>query len=109
MRSRCFTEKLHDKAKIVGYLAGGHVVKAAPLIESDVLDGGRYFGPGLTVITDGTWAWLSSTVHYFKNYDFGLPAEFLAHIRAVSHRLPADMAQQAMILTFPRIGDWPSD
>ncbi len=88
LRARCGGHPLWDKTRIVRYLARGHAFKAMPMIDRDLLGGGRRFGTGIATRTDGVWAWKSSVRYLFEKYDLALPAEFLEHVREQQFRMP---------------------
>jgi len=100
LRARC-GKALPDKKEVVAYLSQGRTLKAMSMVEQYLLGTG-FVDDALSVRTDGTWAWTSTTAFYVAKHDLELPPEFLAHVRERKFRMPSKAELERMELTIPR-------
>ena len=76
-----------DIEKIVRYLSAGIPLVVVPGLARDILSESSGFAITLGVLTDGEWAWPTDLSYYVATYTVGLPAAFVAHIRAHNYRI----------------------
>ncbi|WP_037906332.1 hypothetical protein [Actinacidiphila yeochonensis] len=101
-----------DEAALVTYLDAGHALIDVMEGGHDVLTGSahRHSAGCSSLSTDGTWLWRRDLPHYVETHHVALPAAFLAHSRALNHRMPALVGAEFAPLfdaTMPVVG-WTS-
>ncbi|MDH6547487.1 hypothetical protein [Streptomyces sp. SAI-041] len=79
-----------DEAHIVAYLDHGHRLTSFMEAGVDALTGEvhRHTSGCSSLVTDGVWVWRADFAHYLETYHVPLPADFLARVRGLSHRMP---------------------
>ncbi|MEU5308059.1 hypothetical protein [Streptomyces sp. NPDC021562] len=79
-----------DEAEIVEYLDVGHRLTYFMEAGVDVLTGEvhRHTSGCSSLVTDGVWVWRADFAHYLEAYHVPLPADFVARVRGLRHRMP---------------------
>jgi len=74
--------KLHasDVGGILRYLENAPTLAATGSVVDDALSPDRTGVAKLEIATDGEWVWPRDLAYYVRQYDVGLPAEFIALI-----------------------------
>ena len=70
-----------DVNAIIKYLDAGHAIMVAPGLSKNVLSERNEIIGGLTIKTDGKFAWPQDLSFYVKNYRVGLSHDFLDHMK----------------------------
>lgn len=79
---------LPDEAKLVEYLASGHVVVAIDDDAVDVIAGDGNRIASQSVLSDGEYCWPDDLKYYLETYHVRLPDDFLADTRKRNYIVP---------------------
>lgn len=82
-----------DRDRMLAYLKGGRVIRAARSLAPDLLDPDRVPAVPITFQTDGEWIWPGAIGYYAERYDIPVDPELLEHARQRDFRIePVDDA-----------------
>jgi hypothetical protein len=88
-----------DATRIAEYLGSGTAILFTTATTSDRYDPTAGEPAGLSVRSDGEWAWSDVITYYARRYGIPPDPELLAHIRQSDYRCPAldgDAAERAL-------------
>ncbi len=88
-----------ERARVAGFLAAGAVLMFTTATEVDRLEPARGRVVGLTVRTDGEWAWSDALTYYVSTHGLAPEPDLYAHIRARGyHCAPVDSATSDRVI-----------
>ncbi len=87
-----------DEDRLAAYLDAGHLYIASPgFVEDMISDDEIMIGPP-HLLTDGIYVWPGDLPYYVRTYHVRLPTAFVAHARANSFAMPADVDPSSLKL-----------
>lgn len=76
------------EAPMLEYLRSGTALSIAPGVVTDALTKESKVIGGLSILTDGEWAWPSDLQYYLSKYHVQLPDEFVNRAMSSGWRIP---------------------
>lgn len=87
------------RARIIGFLAGGRIVRRTTALDVDRFDPAAGRAVPMSVHTDGQWLWNAGLAYYLDRYGLAPEDEFVEHIARHGHvaQDPDEEAVQAAL------------
>ncbi|MGC4987701.1 hypothetical protein [Nocardia salmonicida] len=91
--SRRIVTETEEKEKILAFLSGGSLVRAANGKSKDQIDPTKGKVVPRVFKTDGTWIWTGASRYYLEKYGIAPEEDFLSHIESCDYQAAMADAQ----------------